>query len=201
VTVKITGLHYLPQRGPALLAGQHQSEFDALVWMRLLERPSYVMKQELTRIPLFGPMLVPAGMIPVDRSAGASALRRLLQDCLAARDAGRQIMIFPEGTRVAPGERVTLQPGIAAIASRLDLPVYPVATDSGLRWGRRFLGKRAGRIHIAIGEPIPAGTARERLLSEIEAHWRRSEINGFGSVDNSVGQPRAGSPNRRRNVG
>jgi 1-acyl-sn-glycerol-3-phosphate acyltransferase len=187
IRVEISGLHHLPAEGPALLASQHQSAFDTLVWMRLLRRPSYVMKQELLRIPLFGPMLVPAGMIPVDRAAGAAALRRLMKDCVAARDAGRQIVIFPEGTRVPPGERVALQSGIAAVATSLALPVIPVATDSGLRWRKHF-GKQPGIIHLAIGAPIPSGVSRETLLTEIEAHWRRCEINGFQPVDKLVGQ-------------
>jgi 1-acyl-sn-glycerol-3-phosphate acyltransferase len=194
IEMRISGLDSLPVDEPALLASQHQSEFDTLVWMRLLARPSYVMKRELTRIPLFGPMLVPAGMIPVDRAAGASALRQLLRDCVAARDARRQIVIFPEGTRVAPGARVALQPGIAAIAAKLGLPVFPVATDSGRRWTRRRFGKHPGTIHIAIGPPIPPGVAREELLARIEAFWRKCEINGFAAVDNSVGDPAGESP-------
>jgi len=187
ITVEVTGLEHLPRRGAALLASQHQSEFDTLVWLRMLARPSYVMKQELTRIPLFGPLLVPAGMIPVDRAGAAGALRRLVQECMAARDAQRQIVIFPEGTRVPAGERVELQPGIVAIAARLGLPVYPVATDSGRHWAHGRLAKYPGTIHIAIGPPILPGATRDTLLAAIEAHWRSCEINGFAPVDNSVG--------------
>jgi 1-acyl-sn-glycerol-3-phosphate acyltransferase len=187
ITIEITGLEHLPRSGAALLASQHQSEFDTLVWLRLLTLPSYVMKQELTRIPLFGPLLVPAGMIPVDRSGAAGALRRLVQECMAARDAQRQIVIFPEGTRVPAGQRVELQPGIVAIAARLGLPVYPVATDSGRHWAHGRLAKYPGTIHIAIGPPILPGAARKALLTGIEAHWRSCEINGFAAVDNSVG--------------
>jgi len=188
IRLEISGLHHLPEQGPVLLASQHQSVFDTLVWMPLLKRPSYVMKQDLTRIPLFGPMLVPAGMIPVDRAAGANALRRLVLDTEAARAAGRQIVIFPEGTRVPPGIHVPLQPGIAAIAVRLRLPVLPVATDSGLCWSRDRLGKRAGTIHLAIGPPIPATTTRANMLGEIEMFWRQAEQCGFPPVDKSVDQ-------------
>lgn len=188
IRLHVTGLEHLPAQGPALLASQHQSEFDTLVWMGLLRRPCYVMKQELTRTPLVGPMLVPAGMIPVDRAGGAAALRRLLQDAEAARDDGRQIVIFPEGTRVPPGGRVALQPGIAAVATRLRLPVIPVATDSGLSWTRSRLGMRPGTIHIAIGPPISPGAKRDHLLAAIESFWSQSESCGFAPVDNSVDQ-------------
>jgi 1-acyl-sn-glycerol-3-phosphate acyltransferase len=186
IRLEVSGLEHLPAHGPALLASQHQSEFDTLVWMGLLRLPSYVMKQELTRTPLVGPMLLPAGMIPVDRAAGAAALRRLLLDAEAARDQGRQIIIFPEGTRVPPGGRVALQPGIAAVAMRLGLPVIPVATDSGRCWTRARLGMRPGTIHIAIGPPISCSAKRDHLLAAIETFWRQTESRGFLPVDNSV---------------
>jgi 1-acyl-sn-glycerol-3-phosphate acyltransferase len=186
IRIEVSGLEHVPAYGPALLASQHQSEFDTLVWMRLLRRPSYVMKQELTKTPLVGPMLVPAGMIPVDRSGGAGALRRLLRDTGAARDDGRQIVIFPEGTRVPPGERVALQPGIAAVATRTGLPVIPVATDSGRLWTRSRLRMQAGTIHIVIGAPISSGVKRDELLDAIESFWRQAESTMVNPVDKSV---------------
>ena len=189
---RVTGMHHLRQ-GPALLGCQHQSAFDTLVWLTLLDAPSYVFKRELTDIPLFGPLLVPAGMIPVDRAAGATALRGLVTAARAAHRAGRQIVIFPEGTRVPPGQRVKLHPGIAAVAGQLRLPVVPVATNSGLHWGRNTLIKRPGPIHITIGPPIPPGTPRAELLDGVEAWWRHAEAADY-LVDNSVGEaqiPRA----------
>jgi 1-acyl-sn-glycerol-3-phosphate acyltransferase len=188
VRVSVTGLAHLPADGPALLACQHQSEFDTLVWMRLLRRPAYVMKMELLETPLVGPMLVPAGMIPVDRAGGAAALRRLLQDAESALADGRQIVVFPEGTRVPPGARVPLQPGIAALAARLNLPVVPVATDSGRCWGRQRHRLQPGVIHIAVGPPIPPRLPRAALLSAIEGFWRHAEACRFTRVDNSVGE-------------
>ena len=182
----ITGLDHLPASGAALIASQHQSEFDTLVWLNLTKLPSYVMKQELLRIPLFGALLVPAGMIPVDRAGGAAAMRRLLTETASAARAGRQIVIFPEGTRLPPGQRVDLQPGIAAIAARTGLPVIPVATDSGRLWTRRLLDRRGGPLHVAIGPPIPAGTQRTAMLEAIEAFWRKTERNGFAAVDKTV---------------
>ncbi len=186
IHVRLSGLERLPRHGPALLAGQHQSEFDTLVWMAVLERPCYVMKQELTRIPLFGPLLVPAGMIPVDRSGGATAMRALLGATAQAAARQRQIVIFPEGTRVPHGEMVPLQPGVAAVAARTAQPTFPVATDSGRCWPRSALGKRAGTIHIAIGPPIAQPCRRDTMLAAIEDYWRSMADTGFASVDNSV---------------
>jgi 1-acyl-sn-glycerol-3-phosphate acyltransferase len=186
IRVEVSGTEFLPREGAALIASQHQSAFDTLVWLTLVPRASYVVKQELTRVPLFGPMLVPAGMIPVDRTGGAAALRSLLQRTGAARDSGRQIVIFPEGTRVAPGVQVKLQPGIVAVARHLGLPVIPVATDSGLCWGRRAFLKRPGTIHIVLGRPVPAGAPRDVLMAAIEAHWHGPQ-HAPELVDKSVG--------------
>ena len=84
IEYRVTGREHLPAAGAALLASQHQSAFDTLVWFLLLPAPSYVMKRELTRVPLFGPLLLPAGMIPIDRRAGAAALRGVLEATAAA---------------------------------------------------------------------------------------------------------------------
>jgi 1-acyl-sn-glycerol-3-phosphate acyltransferase len=159
-----------------------------MIWLSLVPCARYVVKRELTRVPLFGPLLVPAGMIPVDRDAGATAMRRLLRDARHAADAGAHIIIFPEGTRVAPGDHVALQPGVAAIAKHLNLPVIPVATNSGACWGRRAFLKRAGTIHIDIGPAIAAGTPRDALLGAVEAHWHDTADRGFGTVHKSVGK-------------
>lgn len=167
----VSGLENLPD-GPALIASQHQSAYDTLVWVTLVPRPAYVFKKELTRIPLFGPMLRPAGQIPLDRSGSVAAVRALLKEADRAASAGRQIIIFPEGTRVAPGEEAPLRAGVAALAARTRLPVIPVATDSGLRWGRRAFFKRPGPIHIAIGRPLPPGLRSDALLAALREGWR-----------------------------
>ena len=197
IRIVLTGRQHIPPSGPALLAGQHQSEFDTLVWMAVLERPCYVMKQELTRIPLFGPLLVPAGMIPVDRSGAAAAMRGMLKDTAKAAQNDRHIVIFPEGTRVPHGRRVPLQPGVAAIAARTRLAVLPVATDSGWCWPHRRLGKRPGIIHVAIGPPLVQG-GRDALLTAIDAYWTEMAESGYRQpVDESVDRGRVGAVDSR----
>lgn len=183
VEVRITGQENLALAGggPMLIASQHQSAFDTLIWMLLVPYPSYVMKGELRRIPLLGPMLILAGMMPIERAAGAKAMRALLQETEKAVADGKQIIIFPEGTRTAPGELMPLKPGIAAMAAHAKLPVVPVATNSGLFWGRNAFLKRSGVLHVAIGTPL-APTNRKLLLGEIEASWRALE-QGFIQQD------------------
>jgi 1-acyl-sn-glycerol-3-phosphate acyltransferase len=165
IHLRVTGREHLPPAGTAaLIAAKHQSAFDTIIWFALVPAPAYVLKRELLRIPVYGRLAMYAGMIAVDRAAGASAMRHLLRAGREAAAAGRQIVIFPEGTRVAPGERVPFQPGIVALAAATGLPVIPVATDSGLRWGRRAFRKQAGVITVAILPPLPATLRREALL-------------------------------------
>jgi 1-acyl-sn-glycerol-3-phosphate acyltransferase len=184
----LRGAEHLPAGGPALLASQHQSVFDTLIWTSLLPRPCYVVKQELMQLPLFGEMLRRTGMIGVDRKAGAAALKRLLRDSAEASLDGRQLVIFPEGTRVAPDDPLVLQPGIAAMSSRLSLPVIPVATDSGRRWGRRAFRMIPGPIHLTICPPLPLNMGRAALLAAIEEAWRAAGTEFSGPVDKSVGE-------------
>jgi len=180
VRIDAAGLEHLPQAGPALVAAQHQSAFDTLVWLTLLPRPAYVLKRELLRLPLLGPLLLPSGFIAVDRAGGANALRKMVADCRQAIAAGRQIVIFPEGTRVPPGEQAVLQPGVVALAHALDLPVIPAATNSGLFWGRNAFNKRPGRLQIRVFAPLRAGARREEIIATLtEMFYRRG-------VDNSV---------------
>ena len=101
----------------------------------------------------------------------------------------RQIVIFPQGTRVAPGEQVRLHPGIAALAARTGLPVIPVVTNSGRYWGRRAFRKRAGVIRIAVLPPIPAGLPREALMARLESVFADGPDLGDSAVDNSVDGP------------
>ena len=110
IRVVVTGRENLPADGPMLIASQHQSAFDTLIWLRLVPRVAYVFKAELARVPLFGPLLVPAGQIPVERG-GINAVRTLLRGGDRAKADRRQIVVFPEGTRVRPGEDVPLRPG------------------------------------------------------------------------------------------
>jgi 1-acyl-sn-glycerol-3-phosphate acyltransferase len=169
IRLRVIGSGFLPKRGQAgLVAAKHQSAFDTIVWFALLPDAIYVLKQELLRIPLYGHVARHVGMIAVDRSAGASALRHLLRAGMEAAARKRQIVIFPEGTRVAPGTRVAYQPGVAALAASTGLPVIPAATDSGLLWARRAFLKRPGVITLEILPPLPQGLPRSVLMARLE---------------------------------
>jgi 1-acyl-sn-glycerol-3-phosphate acyltransferase len=176
IRVRVIGAEYLPKQGAAVIAAQHQSAFDTLIWLTLLPRAAYVLKVELLKLPLMGPLLVPTGFIPVDRDGGARSLRQLVVDCRAAAKAGKQIVIFPEGTRVAPGSRGELAPGVVAVAHSLNLPVIPVATDSGLFWGRKAFTKRPGVLTVRVFAPLPVAAGRAEILNRLAVCYYESNV-------------------------
>ena len=155
----------LPE-GPYLFAVKHQAMYETLEMVRLTNLPVIVMKQELADIPLFGWLTRRYGVIPVVRSAGAKAMRTLLEEGKKAAAAGRPVMIFPEGTRVRPGETPPLRPGFAGLYRALGLPVVPVAVDSGRLWGRGLV-HRSGVVTLKVGETIPAGLKRDEIEARV----------------------------------
>jgi 1-acyl-sn-glycerol-3-phosphate acyltransferase len=180
IRIEIRGREFLPQTGPALIAAQHQSAFDTLFWMTLLPHPTYVLKKELLKLPILGPLLQVGGFIPVDRNGGGAALRTMVTACQAAAEQNRQIIIFPEGTRVPPGKRVSLHPGIVALSRALQLPVIPASTNSGQHWGKKAFKKYPGILTVTIHPTISQTTQRHSLLAELESLYYAE------AVDNSV---------------
>lgn len=167
IRVEATGLGHIPPGG-AIIAAKHQSAFDTVIWVALLPAPAYVLKQELLAIPLWGRLARRCGHVAVDRKGGGPALKRMVRGAQALLAAGRPVVIFPEGTRTAPGERRPYQPGVAAIAAAARVPVVPVATDSGRCWGRRAFRKQPGVIHVSALPPLPAGLPRAALMAALE---------------------------------
>jgi 1-acyl-sn-glycerol-3-phosphate acyltransferase len=153
--------------GAVLVAAKHQSMFETLEVVMLLDQPAVVMKRELADIPLFGWVTLRYGCIPVDREGGAAALRRMMRAAQDAIAEGRPIVIFAEGTRVSPGEQPPLQAGFAGLYRALKLPVVPLALDSGLLWPRRSFVKRPGTVTMRFGEPIPPGLKRPAIEAAV----------------------------------
>lgn len=189
ITYVVTGREHAPQTGPALIASMHQSAFDTMLWLLLVRDPAYVLKKELLALPLFGMMCRLTGMIAVDRDAGASAIRELIRGADGAVADGRPIVIFPEGTRMPPGQVGTLQPGVLALAGRTRLPIIPVVTDSGQCWSRRAFRKLPGVIHIAIQPALPSNLPRNAILAQLDEIYRTGSAalaRNDAPVDNSV---------------
>jgi 1-acyl-sn-glycerol-3-phosphate acyltransferase len=155
-------------RGPLLIAVKHQSMLETLEMVRITNLPIIVMKKELADIPLFGFLTRRYGVIEVERSARAKALRSLVEEGREAVASGRPVIIYPEGTRVRVGETPELKSGFAALYRALGLPVVPVAVDSGRLWGRGLV-HRSGVVTFRIGETIPPGLPRREIETKVHA--------------------------------
>lgn len=151
--------------GPVLYALRHESMFEAIDLPHFLDRPVVFAKEELLRIPGWGPVGARYGLIPVARSKGASGLRAMLAAARGYIATGRPLAIFPEGTRIAHGTRAPLQAGFSGLYKMLNLPVVPVAVNSGPLYHRFW--KLPGTITMRLGEPIPAGLAREEIEARV----------------------------------
>ena len=160
---------------PAIFAFKHQSAWETLAIHLLLDGAAIALKRELTQIPLFGWTLLHAGMIRVDRHGGPRALRGLIEGGRAL-ERGSPIVIFPEGTRVPPGEHRAYQPGVAALYRHLDCPVVPVALNSGVFWPRRSFVKRPGRIVVEFCRRSSPGWSARRSWRNCATGWSRQPI-------------------------
>jgi 1-acyl-sn-glycerol-3-phosphate acyltransferase len=166
--VQFKGLEKIPD-GPLLVACKHQAMLDTLMPFLMLKDPAIVLKRELVNAPVFGWYAVATGQIPIDREANASALRNLLKAARGRRDEGRQIFIFPEGTRTAPHAPPDYKPGVAALYRDLGVPCVPIALDSGKVWSARGLIRRPGLVTIQVLDPIAPGQSREAFMATLQA--------------------------------
>jgi 1-acyl-sn-glycerol-3-phosphate acyltransferase len=155
-------------KGAYLFAVKHQSMYETLAMVRLTRLPVMVMKKELADIPLFGFLTHQYGVIPVERTAGAKALRAMIAASKEAIASGRPVIIFPEGTRVRPGEAPPLRAGFAGLYRALGLPVVPVAVDSGRLWGKGLV-HRSGTVTFKVGDTIPPGLKRDEAEARVHA--------------------------------
>jgi 1-acyl-sn-glycerol-3-phosphate acyltransferase len=161
--------------GAYLIAVKHEAMFETTEMVRLSKLPVIVIKRELADIPLFGFLTRRYGVIPVERSAGAKALRDMVAAGKEALATGRPVMIFPEGTRVPSGRAPKLRSGFAGLYRALGLPVVPVAVNSGRLWGRGFV-HRPGTVTFKVGETIPAGLKREEIEARVHAAINALEL-------------------------
>ncbi|MGQ0660582.1 lysophospholipid acyltransferase family protein [Sphingosinicella sp.] len=158
-----------PPEGVALVAVKHQSMFETMEMVLLLDTPAVVLKRELADVPLWGWVVRRYGVIPVDRSGGAAALRRMMRAAEAAVAEGRPILIFPEGARAPVGTAPPLQPGFAGLYRALGLAIAPVAVNSGRLWPARRFVKRPGVVTFRFGETIAPGLKRGEVETAVRA--------------------------------
>jgi 1-acyl-sn-glycerol-3-phosphate acyltransferase len=147
---------------------KHEAMYETIETLVLFDRPVVVMKKELVDLFGWGYAARKLGVIPVDREAGAAAMRRMIAAARIAKESNRPVVLFPEGTRVAHGERPPLRAGFAGLYKVLGLPVVPIALDSGRIWPRSFI-KTPGIVTMKVGETIPPALPREEAEARVHA--------------------------------
>jgi 1-acyl-sn-glycerol-3-phosphate acyltransferase len=165
--VEWRGVEKLPKTA-CILACKHQSAWETFALYAVIDDPTYILKRELMWLPLFGWYMWKEGLIPIDRSAGMAALARMTARARAALASGRQIVIFPEGTRRLPGAEPAYKPGVVYLYGRAGVPCVPMALNSGLYWPRRSLQRFPGTIVVEILDPIAPGLDRPAFARQLE---------------------------------
>ncbi len=169
----VEGRENLPP-GPCVIACQHQSAYETFKLHVIFGDVAIILKRELMWIPFWGWYQAKAGMIPVNRGAKGAAMRSMLRGARRVAAQGRPIVIFPQGTRVAPGAHRPYKIGTGVLAETLNLPVVPVALNAGLFWPRHAFLVRPGRVTFRILPPLPAGLDRHAVLQQLETAIERA---------------------------
>ncbi|MCB1549002.1 MAG: 1-acyl-sn-glycerol-3-phosphate acyltransferase [Hyphomicrobiaceae bacterium] len=171
--LEVRGRENLPD-GAVLVAAKHQSAWDTFGLVPLFRDPALVMKAELFRIPLYGWFSRKFGMVEVRRDKRSAAMRQLLVDTKDRAEAGREIVIFPEGTRTAPGAEPDFKPGLVLLYEGLGLPCVPMAINSGMFWPRRVWRRYPGTIVVEFLPAIPPGVPRKVFKAQVEGAIERA---------------------------
>lgn len=176
---EVSGRENIPQ-GAAIYVCKHQSAWETIAMETMVPRMVWVLKRELMWVPIFGWGLATLRPIAIDRSKGRKAVEQLIEQGGARLRDGINVVIFPEGTRVAPGERGEYRPGAALLAAKTRAPVVPMAHNAGYYWPRRGFVKRPGVIKVVIGEPIDtAGMSASQINRRIE-DWIEATVAAIG---------------------
>jgi len=164
--VEFRGREHIPPGG-LLVAAKHQSFWETFALATLFDDPVFILKRELMWLPFFGWYLWKAGMVPVNRKAGSLALVEMNRRAREEVGRGRQVLIFPEGTRRPPGAEPAYKFGIAHLYTTLGVPCLPVALNSGLFWPRRRFIRRPGTIVVDLLDPLAPGLPRDHFFQDV----------------------------------
>jgi len=177
IRYQVQGIEHLPPAGESVVVlSKHQSAWETIAFQQIFPPLSFVLKRELLRIPFFGWGLAAFSPVAIDRGAGREALKQLVAQGQARLAAGFWVIVFPEGTRMAPGERGNYQIGGAWLACKAGVPVLPVAHNAGACWGKHAWLKRPGLVTVRIGAPIAtAGRKPAEVNAEVEA-WIEAQM-------------------------
>ena len=175
VDYRVLGRENIPKDSAAIIMANHQSVWETMAVAQIFPPLTWVLKKELFRIPVFGWGLKMARPVAIDRTAGRTAVEQVKIQGKDRLDEGIWIVVFPEGTRVKPGQRLRYRPGGAVLANYSCYPVVPVAHNSGASWPKQSYIKKPGTITVSIGKPIKTrGRSVDEILEQVE-NWIESE--------------------------
>lgn len=166
--IEYRGVEKIP-KGPLIVASKHQSMWETFALTQFFDAPLYILKHDLLRIPFFGWYLRKAGMIGINRTGGGKAFLDMARRAREAVRGGRQLIIFPEGTRTAVDAPPQYKNGVGLIYTGCDAPCIPVALNSGLFWPRRHFMRYPGTLVVEFLDPLPAGLPRDELNARVSA--------------------------------
>ncbi len=179
IDYRVIGAEQIP-RTPSIILSKHQSAWETLAFQQIFPPQVWVLKKELLRVPFFGWGLAMTSPIAIDRNSGKAALKQIVEQGKDRLKKGFWIVIFPEGTRIAPGQKGKYRIGGAWLATHTGVPVVPVAHNAGEYWGKNALVKLPGTITVSIGAPIdPTGMEPDDLNSKVES-WIEAEVERIG---------------------
>ena len=167
VKFELRGRDKIPP-GALIVASKHQSAWETFALMHLFKSPAFVMKRELLWIPVFGWLILKGRMVGVDRSSGMRALISLAAAARAELARGRQLIIFPEGTRRPVGAEPAYKSGFAFLYAQAGVPCLPLALNSGVFWPRRSILRRPGTVVVEILDPIPPGLDKKSFVTRLQ---------------------------------
>lgn len=165
--IEVRGEQYIRQEG-VIYASKHQSAMETYYLTTIVKKGVFILKRELHFIPFFGWASHLYGMIPVNRSAGSAAMKKMLTETKKRVKAGRPVMIFPEGTRTKPETTTQYKPGVAFLYQNLNLPVIPVALTTGLFWQKKSFLRYPGKVIIEFMEPIQPGMEKREFMDTLK---------------------------------
>lgn len=168
--LEVRGMEHLPKDGKFIIAAKHQSAFETLKlpFMKSLGYPVIVLKKELTRLPFWGFYPRRMGLIPIDRATGTKALSEMADGCRKALQDGRPVAIFPQGTRVRHGDTLPYKAGLAKLYKDLQVPIVPMALNSGVFWGKNSFFKKSGTVTFEFLPLLPAGMPPLKMMEQLE---------------------------------
>lgn len=167
IDVRVEGLENLPKENGYIIASKHQSAMETTIFHRIVPNMFYVLKKELMYLPLAGFYFIKTGCIPIDRKGGTKTMRKMLQGVQKRLAQGMNLVIFPEGTRTAPGTKKPYSPGVAFLYEQCQVPVVPVALNSGYCWPKNKTMKYAGTVTVKFLKSIEPGLPKRVFMDEL----------------------------------